>query len=132
VHRLEIHSADRILPEFQELRQGDEIAVAPGPPFYGFRVIEVEAPSTLVLEMRIDPFTGVALEPGVSDERSLHATWAFVLDPMGDGATRLVTRTRARLQLPRGVGPVYRAVLDAIEFVMERGMLEGIARRAAG
>lgn len=131
VQRLGIHSADRILPEFQELRPGDEIPVAPGPPFYGFRVADVEAPSRLVLEMRMHPFSGAPHDAEVEGP-SLHATWAFMLEPTDSSSTRLVTRTRASLRLPVGLQHAYGLALEVAMFVMERGMLLGIRARAEG
>ena len=129
IQRLGIHSADRILPEFQELRPGDEIPVAPGPPFYGFRVADVEAPHRLVLEMRMHPFSGAPQGADVEGP-TLHATWAFTLEPADSSSTRLVTRTRASLRLPVGLRLAYGLVLEVAMFVMERGMLLGIRARA--
>ncbi len=57
-------------------------------------------------------------------------TWTFALRPLSDGATRLLVRTRADYR-PRAVlAPVVRLLLEPIHFVMERGMLMGIKRRA--
>lgn len=126
---LDIHSADRILPQFQDLRRGDRIPVAPGPPFYGFTVAEVAAPERLVLEMGIHPFTGRQVG---SPPRGpwVHASWAFALVPVDERSTRLVTRTRYRVRMPLGLGAPYRVVLELVEFIMERRMLLGIRERA--
>jgi hypothetical protein len=129
VQRLGIHSADRILPEFQDLRPGDQIPVAPGPPFYGFVVADVAAPDRLVLEMRMHPLTG-ARQDAAEEGASLHATWAFALESTSQSSTRLITRTRAHVGLPVGVRVAYRLVLEAAMFVMERAMLLGIRARA--
>ena len=128
---LDIHSADRVLPEFQDVEVGDEIAMAPGPPFFGFLVAEVTPPTALVLEMRIHPFTGLQLRPeAAATGPSVHASWAFALDSVGDGTMRLIARSRARVQLAPPLGLLYRLALEAIEFVMERRMLLGIRERA--
>lgn len=127
---LEIHSADRILAEHQHLAPGDRIRVAPGPTFYGFDVVDVEAPSRLVLHMRIHPFTGQPIEATQLSAPSFHATWAFVLKPVGRSSTRLVSRTRTEVLLPLGLGMPYRAVLELVQFLMERRMLLGIRARA--
>jgi len=126
---LNVHSADRILPEFQHIRVGDGIAVAPGPPFYGFRVADVAPPTRLVLEMRMHPFTGQEQDAD-TESPSLHATWSFTLEPLGDGSTRLITRTRAHIGLPAGLRQLYQILLEMSEFAMERRMLVGIRERA--
>ncbi len=128
---LDIHSADHVIPEHQELGAGDHIPVAPGPPFYGFVVEEVAAPGVLVLRMRIHPFTGLRVEPEATPQGwLLDASWAFVLAPLHGTSTRLVTRTRAGLALPFGLKQLYGAALEVIEFVMERRMMLGIRERA--
>ena len=71
-------SADCILPEFQHLRVDDYIPTGIG---QGFRVVHVELPHFLVLE----------LAPG--------ATWAAGLYPVSDSETRLVSRIRVRWNL---------------------------------
>jgi len=128
---LDIRSADHIVPGLQVLEPGDRIAVAPGPPFYGFLVADVAAPVRLVLRMTIHPFTGVQIRPEASARGwSLDATWAFTLTPVSGSSTRLVTRTRARLRLPVGLAQAYGAAFRAVELVMERRMLLGIRERA--
>lgn len=128
---LDIHSADAVLPQFQELKKGDRVAVAPGPTFYGFVVADVASPSRLVLQMQMHPFTGRPVEPhGSGAAWSIHATWAFALTPIDRASTRLVSRTRAELGLPFGLKHVYGRVLEAVEFAMERRMLLGIRERA--
>jgi hypothetical protein len=129
IQQLGIHSADRILPDLQHLGPGDQIPVAPGPPFYGFLVAEVAAPERLVLEMRMHPFSG-AQQDAAAEGASLHATWAFALEPTESLSTRLVTRTRSDVRLPVFVRVAYCLVLEAAMFVMERGMMLGIRARA--
>jgi hypothetical protein len=128
---LDIHSADRILPEHQRLSAGDRIPVAPGPPFFGLTVAEVAAPNRLVLRMRIDPFTGLATGPGAGDRSwCLDASWAFELTPVASASTRLLTRTRVGLRLPVGLAHLYAPALEVLELAMERRMLLGIRDRA--
>lgn len=126
---LDMRSADHILPELQELKIGDPIAMAPGPPFYGFLVADAAPPARLVLEMRIHPFTGLQQEAGVEGP-SLRASWAFVLEPIDQATTRLIARNRASFRLPMGARLPYQLALETIEFVMERRMLIGIRERA--
>jgi len=130
VKGLGIHSADRILPEVQQLAPGDRIPVAPGPAFYGFRVVDVEPPTRLVLDMRIHPLTGQPIQDAQSAGPSFHATWAFALAPIDRTSTRLVSRTRKKVDLPLGFGLPYLALLELVQLLMERRMLLGIRQRA--
>lgn len=127
---LDIHSANRILPQFQDLKRGDGIPMAPGPEFYGFIVAEVATPERLVLELCIHPFTGQQVGSAPSRGPWLHASWAFALVPVGERSTRLITRTRLRVRMPFGLGGPYRVVLELVEFIMERRMLLGLRERA--
>ncbi len=128
---LGIRSADRILPEFQDIAPGDRIPIAPGPPFYGYVVEEVRPPTALVLRTRMHPFSGVQLDPKSSTESVLiDSTWAFALEPVGADSTRLIARNRAAIRVPPGRGLAYRLALEAVYFAMERKMLLGIRDRA--
>lgn len=100
-----IENADRIHPEWQELRRGDEIRMHPSAPPLVVRAVEPER--LLVLG-----------EPEVF-------SWAFVLEPEQDG-TRLLVRSRGSFGLPGTLAPL----LEPAHGVMERAMLAGIRRRA--
>lgn len=105
---LDIHSVDRILPEFQHLEVGDRMGAG-----------------NLALTVRL-------VEPGwylVLEWPGGQTTWTFGLYPQKDGATRLVSRNRMR-----GAGPLFRlymfAFMEPGSLVMERKMLRGIKQRA--
>jgi hypothetical protein len=103
---LNMHSADRVLPEFQSPAVGDTIG-------YGsnrMRLERVEAPH--VLAWRSEDGNWV---------------WTFVLDER-DGGTRLISRNRFRL--PTLAARVGMLPLEPASLVMERKMLRGIKRRA--
>jgi hypothetical protein len=57
-------------------------------------------------------------------------TWSFTLRPMFDGATRLLLRTRANYGPHGFLARAMALLLEPTHFVMERGMLLGIKRRA--
>ena len=103
---LDMHSADRVLPEFQQPRVGDEIG-------YGTNRMRLER-----------------VEPGhVLANRSVDGNWVwtFVLRER-DGRTRLISRNRFRLPgLPARVGML---PLEPASLLMERKMLRGIKGRA--
>lgn len=105
---MDIESSDRILPEFQQLQPGDYIALDAK---QGLKVVEVQPEHALVLQW----------EPTGS-------TWAFVLQPHGNG-TRLLSRNRIA---GGGIG-FWAGMVLAMEpgsLIMERKMLQGIKERA--
>lgn len=120
--RCDIHSADQIIPELQELGVGDMVRLAPaGAPCY--RVVGLTAPSVLVLA-GADPENGGAGSVG-SDE--LASTWQWLLRAADSRGTRLVVRQR--YSYPRRQSALWH-LIEPIDFVMERRMLNGIKARA--
>jgi hypothetical protein len=112
-------SADRIVPELQDIIVGSLFPARPGE-IQGFRVLRLEAGRTLVLGWVQVP----KLVPMV--------TWTFVLEPTDDGNTRLITRVRGSGEYPfYGLPPaIGMPFIRLVHFVMERAQLMGIARRA--
>ncbi len=141
-------SATKILPEHQAIAVGD---IIPTSPTTGFVVREVEPGRALVL------FSDTALvqsqaiaaaedftvsEPQVPaglaasgaflgrSPQDFAASWAFSLEPLDDGRTRLIERFRVRFD---GAGPAFRLVgpiMGIGVFVMVRRQLLGIRDRA--
>lgn len=104
-------SADRILPEFQQLAVGDEIPIGRG---QGFPVTAVEPHRALVLSGTGDGFAWL---------------WEFGLYPLDDRRTRLVSRNRVRV--PRSVAAwLFMRVIEPSAFLMTRRMLLGVKGRA--
>jgi hypothetical protein len=124
--RCDIHSADHVLPEYQDLAVGDVVRLAPGGA-PSFRVRAVHPPEVLVLVSAGMPATGAAGtgEPG-PDEPVV--TWQWVLRPL-DGGRRTRLLVRQRLSRPRAQRLLWRFV-EPVGFVMERRMLGGIKDRA--
>jgi len=109
--KLDMHSADRIMPEFQDLHVGDILPVGANGPRLRVRVLETER--TLVVQ---------------SEDGSW--VWAFVVTPTG-GSTRLVSRNRIRLaDMNAAVRLAYMYVMEPGSLLMERKMLLGIKVRA--
>ena len=125
--RCDIHSTDRIIPQFQHLHPGDLILLASaGAPC--FRVSRAQPPSVLTL-VGADPKTQVAA-PIPATPEELASTWQWVLQPVDNGrGTRLVVRQR--LSYPRGQSALWHLV-EPVSFVMERRTLHGIKARAEG
>jgi len=118
-----VDSADRIIPELQDLAIGDVLPVkAEGPE--GFAVLLLDPPHALVLG---DP----SLLPGRPKPTSTapRVTWAFSLEPRGAAATHLVVRVRA--ELPPSLGAALaRPIIRVVHGVMERKQLRTLKRRA--
>lgn len=103
---LDIHSVDRILPEYQNPQVGDSIPLG----------------SNRMVISRVDPNRVLAFH---SDDGNW--LWTFNLKPQGSG-TRLISRNRYRLPTlgaKLGILP-----MEPGSLVMERRMLIGIKQRA--
>jgi uncharacterized protein YndB with AHSA1/START domain len=107
-----VHSADHILPGLQRIAVGDVLPMRPHGDA-GFQVIRVDPERALVLRSTTPSFEG---------------TWAFVLQPRGDG-TRLVTRYRATYD-PTLRMTAFRWLMGAAHAVMERKQLRTIKHHA--
>jgi hypothetical protein len=110
--RCTLVNADRIHPEWQNLKVGDPVKMCPsesGPPPY--QVAQIIPGRALILGHQ-------------NPDGTWSDTWQFVLLPRTDGPTRLVLRTRSNL-----TGLLWDVIHPGV-FVMERGMLLGIQKRA--
>ncbi|HET8879613.1 MAG TPA: SRPBCC family protein [Arthrobacter sp.] len=121
---LKMHSADRILPEYQQLAVGGTIPLAPG---FGIPVRRLEDGAVLALGGTMDPRTGQPAPEDAAGPR-LAIGWTLVLQPLGARSTRLISRTRYNYS-PLVLGVPLRVVLEPVQFLMERRMLLGIRAR---
>ncbi|PCR89052.1 hypothetical protein CP557_21075 [Natrinema ejinorense] len=116
----DIHNVDRIIPELQDLEEGDVVRLAP-------EDYPVSAPESAPEVARLDPERALVLRPP-GDPPAW--TWAFVLEPTDADTTRLLARTRSnprRSSIARAIDSLF---WEPAHFVMERKMLHGIKRRA--
>jgi len=104
--RLDMHSTDHVLPQFQHPRVGDTIAL-------GANQMRLE---------RVDPQRSLAWRS--SDGNWV---WSFVLRP-GERGTRLISRNRYRM--PTLAAKLAMLPMEPGSLVMERKMLIGIKERA--
>lgn len=115
-----IHNADHIIPEFQNLKSGDEIKIHPKAP--GMNVAVVETGRYILVH---------------NDNRKeevpsfIHMTWLWHLDEIDPTTTRLISRNRndysPELSNKLLMGPLF---IEPIGFVMNRKMLLEIHKRA--
>jgi hypothetical protein len=104
--RLDMHTVDHVLPEFQHPRVGDTLSL-------GANAMRLE---------RVEPERVLAWLSGDGNW-----VWTFVLSDDG-GRTRLISRNRFRL--PTLVARIGMVPMEAGSLVMERKMLLGIKERA--
>jgi len=106
----QMRNADEIVPEWQELKVGDNVWLHP------------KAPPTEV----------VAVEPGRAIV--LKGWGAFILEPIDEKTTRLIIRSQGNYDpdLKNAVLNflLWRVVFEPVHFIMERKMLLGIKERA--
>jgi hypothetical protein len=124
---LDIHTAGRLLPEYQNIKVGDVVPLAQDG--FAMPVTFVEPEQTLVLHGDTRQGTGelqIPLKPG----DYMAASWGFHLFERVDGATRLVVRFRADWAPSVQNTIFYRAFLEPGAFLMGRKMLLGIKERA--
>jgi hypothetical protein len=111
-----IHSSNRILPEWQDIEVGDEIRLAPQ---VGLAVAFVEQGRSLVLRGGI---------PMGKRAAPYDFTWAFALHEESDGTTRLVVRER--YVYTRAWARLIVEPTEVLSFAMSQKMLRGIRDRA--
>jgi hypothetical protein len=109
-----IPSAERIIPEYQNLKAGDLIPLGDYEGF-GIRVISMESYTSLVWQFEKGPWGG--------------NTWVWGLYPQGPNHTRLVSRLRATYdwEYPDFMPWLF---IDTLEILMMRKCLLGIKLRA--
>ena len=112
----DIHSADHIVPEWQDIKVGDQVKLAPP---VALDVAALEPGRSLVLRGGV---------PMGNTPAPYDFTWAWVLRDEPDGTSRLLVRERYAYTRPWArflAEPV-----EAISFVMSQKMLRGIRDRA--
>ena len=108
---LDMHSADTILPQYQDIKVGDEFPLGPGR-----AVMRVEV---------LDPPRAFAIR--IADQ---NWAWIFALVPEGS-STRLISRNRiATGALAPATRLLYTLFMEPGSLVMERKMLLGLKQRA--
>ena len=85
----------------------------------------------LVLHQHAEPDTGRPLDRDNPKLGNYYGwNWTFVLGRAGDGGTRLIVRSRVDGAPRLPIKLLYILLLEFPHFVMERGMLQGIKKRA--
>lgn len=117
----DIHSADRILPEFQRLAIGDKVRLGrEGYPYYTVAAIE---PEKYLLLSAGDP-DPAGESPPVED------FWLFYLDKIDSNTTRLIARNHRDYEPGIANFIIWHVIVEVLHFLMEQKMLRGIKKRA--
>jgi len=118
---LKVHTADHIVPAYQEAKPGDfwrftpeDYVLNPGPGLY---VRELVPKRAVLLTF------GMESKP---DDEPIY-TWQFVLEPQANGATRLLLRSNMAIKPALPIRLTY-----FIPFIMERKMLLTLRDRVEG
>lgn len=116
---LNVRTADRILPEYQNAQAGDfwrftpkDYILNPGPGLYVRQLVANEAVLLCF---------GLESKP----DEACFDTWQFVLAPQPDGSTRLLLRSNMAMEQELPIKLTY-----FIQFIMERKMLLTLRERA--
>ena len=113
----DIHSADRVVPEWQQVEVGDEVKIHP------------EVALTVAV---LDPGRSLVLHGGIpmgNTPSPFDHTWAFVLTE-GDGAGTTRLLARERYAYIRSWASLIVEPTVVVSFVMSQKMLRGIRDRA--
>jgi hypothetical protein len=108
-----MNNADRIVPEFQRLHEGDMVRLHPKAPPLPVEICE--------------PFKAIVLGSNTQNP----GTWGFYLKEVDENSTRLIVRGRGSWQEPSLLNWLgHYVVFEPAHFIMERKMLLGIKERA--
>lgn len=131
-------SAERVVPELQQLAVGDEVKLHKE---LAFKVHTLKPPRALILADARDNVTNKSFDPASETKPGdFHcASWAFVLEdpedqelPEFQGGTRLLIRWRLDYTPTKSNELMWKAFVEPINFVMERKMMLGLKKRAEG
>ncbi|WP_205718589.1 hypothetical protein [Actinomadura sp. WMMA1423] len=124
-------SADRVVPEWQDLAVGDRVPAVPSGEAY-FRVEVLDPERTLVLRSDLELPSGRSFDPrGPLPRAYSDGIWAFHLRRLPDGCTRLVVRTRGRGE-PSFANRLFAWGLgEPAHFIMQHRQFRNLGRRVA-
>jgi len=125
---LDIHNADVLHPEWQDLKPGED-----------YLTLDPEATMKMTIAV-MEPERAFVVRSGAPGEPpqppgdffkgELAWTWGFYLVPQDDDVTRLIIRSRAAWATTRGARAAQPILLEPMHFIMEERMLRGIRDRA--
>ena len=122
------HSADRIIPELQDLKVGDQIKIFETAPY---DVVILEPNRVLALLARVDWDTEETFELSETMPANfMNNSWVYVLEPADANSTRLLVRWRADYSPKLSNALALRIPTEAGALIMQPKMFKGIKERA--
>ena len=125
---LDIHSADAVRPEWQDLTAGEDYVALDPDGVMKMTVAVLDPPRAFVIR------TGAPGEepqaPGDFFKGEIAGSWAFVVEPLDERTSRLLIRWRAAWRPTAAAAVARAAALEPVHFLMEEKMLRGIRDRA--
>lgn len=115
-----IHNANGILPQYQNLKVGDII-----------RLIPRDVPSYRVGMILPDEALVLQTNNPANDNRTT-GSWGFYLHESESGTTRLIIRSRLDYEPTVMNFIIWRLITEPVHFLMEEKMLRGIKERVEG
>jgi hypothetical protein len=126
---LDIHSADSIHPEWQDLHAGEDYVTLDPDESMKMTIAVLEPQRAFVIRSGAPGEPPQA--PGSFFRGELAWTWGFYLEALDERTTRLVVRSRAAWADTLAARLARPLLLEPVHFVMEERMLRGIRERAA-
>lgn len=123
-------SADKILPQYQQVHTGDVITAVPNGSF-GFPVAIAEPERVLTLAGTLNTRTGKPADPNDPNLNTYFSgDQTFFIERLGDHASRVIFHMRTDWNPSWLNTLVYRGIVEPVSFVMGRKMLRNIKTRA--
>jgi hypothetical protein len=121
-------SAERIIPELQDLKVGDQIKINADSPF---EVVSLEPPRVLALLARADLETGDSFELSEpAPAKYMNQSWVYHLRELEGDSTRLIVRWRGDYSPGFANSLFFGMSVEAGALLMQYQMLKGIKERA--
>jgi len=120
-------SAERILPQLQDLEVGDIVEIAPD---MGYNVVEIQPKRALVLHIAVETDSFRPFDPKEEmPSNYFNSSWTWFLDERAGDVTRLIVRIRVGYSPGLANALMVHGLMEPGSFVMERRTLLGIKRR---
>ena len=126
--KLDVHSADSIHPEWQDLTVGEDYVTLDPDEYMKMTIAVLDPPRAFVIRSGVP---GEAPQPaGDFFKGEIDFSWAFVVEPLDARSSRLLIRCKGSWHNTVAAAFVRPFGLEPVHFIMEEGMLRGIRERA--
>lgn len=123
-----IHTADNIVPEYQDTVVGDKVAMTPKAAPY--IVTAIDPGKAFVLQLRVNLQTQETVDNAqLLPDKYQDSSWVFFLEEDAEGNTRLISRSRNDWNQSK-TNTLFYGIFGVISMAMDRKMLKGIKKRA--